>query len=432
MITLNESVCCYCGGCVSTCPVDALFLDETRLRIAEGCTECGLCVQACPVGALSLAPRGQTLAPGLPARSSYDVVVVGAGPGGAVAAREAASLGLATLLVEKRQEIGSPVRCAEGLAREPLERFLGVDPRWIAARVTRAEIVARGNGREERRAYEGGEGFILERRVFDRALAETAAQAGAEVRVKVAAVGLVQEGSRTVGVRLRDASGAEREVACQVVIAADGVESQVGRWAGLRTLLRLRDAMSCAQYLLAGVDVDPACCGYWISEEIAPGGYAWVFPKGEGRANVGLGIQADLTQEPALAFLHRFIEGERALCQGVPVTLVTGVVPVALPPPRLVADGLLLVGDAARQVDPLTGGGIANAMEAGALAARVAAEAIAARDPSVARLQAYEEAWRKGTGQRMAKRYHLREKYPPAERVSPGFLRIFGVAVGGK
>jgi digeranylgeranylglycerophospholipid reductase len=190
--------------------------------------------------------------------------------------------------------------------------------------------------------------------------------------------------------------------------------------------------MSCAQYLLAGVDVDPACCGYWISEEIAPGGYAWVFPKGEGRANVGLGIQADLTQEPALAFLHRFIEGEPALSQGVPVTLITGVVPVALPPSRFVADGLLLVGDAARQVDPLTGGGIANAMEAGALAAHAAAEAIAARDTSAARLAAYEGAWREGTGQRMAKRYHLREKFPPAERVSPGFLRIFGVAVGGK
>ncbi|MBC7223168.1 MAG: geranylgeranyl reductase family protein [Anaerolineae bacterium] len=431
MVTLNEAACCYCGGCVSTCPVDAIFLAETRLRIAETCTDCGLCVQACPVGALSPQPESP-IGHGLPARAQYDVVVVGAGPGGSVAAWKVAEAGLSTLLVEKRQEIGSPVRCAEGLAREPLERFLDPDPRWIAARVTKAQIVARGNGNEDRRLYEGGEGFILERRVFDRALAEAAAQAGAEVRVKVAAVGLVRDGSRVVGVRLRDASGRTREVACHVVIGADGVESQVGRWAGIRTLLRLRDAMACAQYLLAGVAWDADCCGYWVDEEIAPGGYAWVFPKGEGRANVGLGIQADLTQETALALLHRFIEGEPALSQGRPVTLVTGVVPVALPPSSFVGDGLMLVGDAARQVDPLTGGGIANAMEAGALAAQVAAEAVAAGDPSAARLRAYEEAWQEGTGKAMAKRYRLRERYPPSERTSPGFLRIFGVAVGGK
>ena len=55
--------------------------------------------------------------------------------------------------------------------------------------------------------------------------------------------------------------------------------------------------------LLAGIDWDPACLGYWIDKEIAPGGYAWVFPKGEGRANVGLGLQADLAETTALSYL---------------------------------------------------------------------------------------------------------------------------------
>jgi len=263
-------------------------------------------------------------------------------------------------------------------------------------------------------------------------LAEEAARSSAEVRVKTAAVGLVQEGGRVAGVRLRQPSGEEREIACQVVIAADGVESQVGQWAGLKTLLRLRDTMTCAQYLLAGIDIDPECCSYWVSEEIAPGGYAWVFPKGDGRANVGLGVQADLTQEPALALLDRFIENETGLSSGHPATLVAGVVPVALPPDRLVTDGLILVGDAARQVDPLTGGGIASAMEAGLLAAQTAAQAIEEGDTLAERLREYERVWREGPGRRLEKSYRLRERYPSSERTSSGFLRIFTVAVGGK
>jgi len=432
LVHLDEGVCCYCGGCVSTCPVGAIFLAETRLCIKETCTDCGICIEACPVGALSLPGEEMSFSPGPPARDRYDMVVVGAGPGGAVAAREAARLGLSTLLLEKRQEVGSPVRCAEGLAREPLERFLYPDPRWVSATVTKSEIVARRGQSEDRRQYGGGVGYILERRVFDRVLAEEAARSGTEVRVKTAAVGLVQEGGRVAGVRLRQSSGEEREIACQVVIAADGVESQVGRWAGLKTLLRLRDTMTCAQYLLAGIDIDPECCSYWVSEEIAPGGYAWVFPKGDGRANVGLGVQADLTQEPALALLDRFIENETGLSSGHPTTLVAGVVPVALPPDRLVTDGLILVGDAARQVDPLTGGGIASAMEAGLLAAQTAAQAIEGGDTSAERLREYERVWRERPGRRLEKSYRLRERYQSSERTSSGFLRIFAVAVGGK
>ena len=118
--------------------------------------------------------------------------------------------------------------------------------------------------------------------------------------------------------------------------------------------------------------IDPTCCYYYISQELAPGGYAWVFPKGEGKANVGLGVQADMSTRPALDYLVRFIEGQSHLAQGSPVNLVVGGVPVALPPERLVTDGCTLVGDAARQVDPLTGGGITNAVTAGEYAAEVA------------------------------------------------------------
>jgi len=101
-------------------------------------------------------------------------------------------------------------------------------------------------------------------------------------------------------------------------------------------------------------------------------------------------------------------------------------------PPRLVSDGLMLVGDAARQVDPLTGGGITNAMAAGQLAAEVAAKAIEAGDVSASALAEYERRWMAGLGRRMARHHRLKERFAPHERTSRRFVRLFALAVGGK
>ena len=149
-------------------------------------------------------------------------------------------------------------------------------------------------------------------------------------------------------------------------------------------------------------------------------------------ANVGLGVQSDMAEGPALNYLNRFIERWPHLSPGSPVTLIAGGVPVALPPPRLVTDGLMLVGDAARQVDPLTGGGITNGMSAARMAAEVAFKALDEGDSSAERLSAYERAWRAELGRRMARNYRLKEKYGPGQRASRAFTRLFMVAAAGK
>jgi digeranylgeranylglycerophospholipid reductase len=451
MIAIDCSRCAYCGGCVSVCPVGALTLAETRLIVSEDCIDCGDCIPSCPVGALRLSePAGW----GDPVRRRYDVVVVGAGPAGATAAHVAARAGLSVLLLEKRQEIGSPVRCAEAVARGPFSTLVEPDPRWIANEVTQAEVTVIAGGERRTMRASGGRGYILERRLFDRALAERAAQAGAEVRVKTAVTGLLVDGGRVRGVRIRRGDflgGGAVDVAASVVIAADGIEAQVARWAGLDVWLPLEDTMVCVQYLLAGVEVDPTCTYYTICHEVAPGGYTWVFPKGEGRANVGLGVQADLWQAMAarfpadaessgpdvtgdgtvLGFLDRFIQERPALAQGYPVTLVAGNVPVAPPPRPAVTGGLMSVGDAARQVDPLTGGGIVNGMQAAGIAAQVAAEAIAAGDTSPAFLSRYEERYHQAVGRKMARNHRLRGRFPLQKRADERFVRAFVIAAGG-
>jgi len=253
------------------------------------------------------------------------------------------------------------------------------------------------------------------------------------VRVKTSVTGVVSENGRVRGVKIRRGDfwggAGEMEIESQIVIAADGVEAQVGRWAGLDTQLPLNDTMACAQFLLAGINLDPTCTYYTISDEFAPGGYVWVFPKGARKANVGLGVQADLPRRAnALELLTRFIESQPNLARGYPVTLVSGNVPVALPPARIISAGIMLIGDAARQVDPLTGGGIINAMIAGRIAAQVACDAITARDVSASFLSRYADTWRKTRGSKMERNYRLREKFPPQRRANERFVHAFMLA----
>lgn len=334
-------------------------------------------------------------------KDKYDVLVIGAGPAGSIAAKTAAEKGLDVLLIEKRQEIGDPVRCAEGVNKEYLKKHVEIDKRWICADLKGSYIFSPdGTKIEMAEEISGGEvGYVLERKVFDRALAEQAAAAGAEVRVKTRATGLIIEDDFVKGAKLMHL-GKEHEVRAKIVVGADGVESKVGRWAGIDTALKPIDIETCAQYLIAGADVNQEYCEFYIGSEIAPGGYVWVFPKGEGKANVGIGILGSKTgkfKPRPVDYLDKFLQkrfpGARI------VEMVFGGVPVSGSIGKTSANGLMLVGDAARQSDPITGGGILNAMDAGKLAGEAAYEAISADDVSLEKLEeAYEKKWRATVG----------------------------------
>jgi digeranylgeranylglycerophospholipid reductase len=206
--------------------------------------------------------------------------------------------------------------------------------------------------------------------------------------------GLLTENGKVVGVKLRS-YGQPRELRCGCVVGADGFESQVGRWAGINTSLAPRDVTTCLQYRLTNIDQEHEYCQFFLGS-VAPGGYVWIFPKDEDTANVGLGVQLSKLKEPGEVkkYLDRFIESKPGLKKGRPLEVVSGAVSVCAPIDQTVTDGLILVGDSARQIDPITGGGISNSCRAGRVAGEVLAKATKEKDFSAKSLQRYENGWR--------------------------------------
>lgn len=334
-----------------------------------------------------------------------DVVVVGGGPAGLIAARETAAAGLDVVLVERDRAIGSPVRCGEGVGSRGLSEFISPEgASWVARRITRVIFWA-PDGTEVRVA-EGDVGYILDRSRFEPALAGEAGSAGAEIRVGTEATALERRGDgwRVV---LAGPRG-DAFIDARIVIAADGVEALVARWAGLDTRVPARDMESCAQYVVSNIAFDPDAIYLHFGHRVAPGGYAWIFPKDVGVANVGLGIVALRADgRPARAWLDDYMA--RYFPHGTTTGYTVGGVIVHPTIKRTVTDGLLVCGDAAHMVNPLSGGGIVNAMKAGRLAAQAAAQAIAARDTSAERLQHYHDEWMRMLGDDHLRYYRLKE-----------------------
>jgi digeranylgeranylglycerophospholipid reductase len=344
-------------------------------------------------------------------KGEYDVLVIGGGPAGAIAAKTAVEKGLSACIVEKRPAIGAPIRCAEGIGKEALHEFIEPNPRWISAEMTGAAIVAPDGFLMKLESKFAGNkvGYILDRKFFDRELVWRAAEAGADVAVKSRASAPIMENGCVKGAKV-ESCGQITKVSAGVVIAADGVESKFSRWCGIDTTVPVREIMSSVQYLMADIDIDAHTTVFYLGNEIAPEGYLWIFPKGERCANVGIGISGKKSGKGHRAkdYLDRFVK--KTFPNGKPIECIAGGVSVCQPLDCTVADGLIIAGDAARVVDPLTGGGIYNGMYTGRLAAEVASECIEKCDVSKTALMKYDKTWRGSKmGKAIERNYHIKE-----------------------
>ena len=321
-----------------------------------------------------------------------DVIVVGAGPAGSTAAKHAALGGAKVILMDKKSEIGAPKRCAEGVSIQGLEK-LGIkpSPRFVTQEIEGVRLQSPDGTdvwltKDEVQLPEAG--YILERKVFDKFMAMDAARAGAEIKIKTLVTGIDKIDNGYIVET--ESMGKQETYKCKILIAADGPEGHIARWAGLKPAAKAKEMESGVQYEMCNVEFErPGVIEFYFGS-CAPGGYVWIFPKGEDIANVGLAILPHKAEKPAIEYLDDFIAKCPYTQNAQAVELNVGGDPVGGMTKKLYDDNILVCGDAAGQVNPLTGGGIISGMTGGMCAGQVAAEAIK-EDCSKKFLKQYDE-----------------------------------------
>jgi len=349
----------------------------------------------------------------------YDIVVVGSGPAGATTARVAAERGLRVLLVDKRQELGAPIQCSGAVSAHaledtnvpPAEEFVSTPIFGFAIYDTVGNATTLDYRALKPEEYQTSPlGYVVDRRRFDRYLMTMAERVGVEVWLKTEAFGYSPQGDGTAEVYLKR-FGQTVTVRAKIIVGADGLQSQIGKWANLRTHIKLTELASCLQFVVDQVETD-GLLEIITGQEWAPGGYAWLFPKGHGYAEVGLGVIRTLTDKDARWHLDYFIKNsfmaERLKdCRILEVQ--GGGVPLAAPLKRQYADHIILVGDAARHVNPITGGGIHTALRGGLIAGHFLGDFLPTGRPPIAKeLAEYQQRWFDELGSLMYRLYDIK------------------------
>lgn len=337
----------------------------------------------------------------------YDIIIVGAGPAGSTFANIAASKGLSVLLLDRKSKIGIPVRCGEGVMDSGLRLFHEPQPEWVAATIDKFCFVAPNGSSTTVKLQE--KGYILNRIVFDNDLAKFAADEGATVVTNAYVNCLLFENDKVVGVK-GICNSESFEIKSKLVIGADGVESRIGRMAGINTKLNLNDIDSGYQKTISGIKVNRNVCYFYVSNKLAPEGYIWIFPKGKDIANIGIGIsgKSAIKGESAKKRLNKFIDSKFPNHKVVSISV--GGIPLSKPIEQMVTDGVMLIGDAARTVNPLSGGGIILGMKSAAKAADVAVRVLKnGLETSKINLFEYQKRWMNSEGKQINRLYRIKK-----------------------
>lgn len=323
----------------------------------------------------------------------WDVAIVGGGPIGCFCAEKLAKSGLKVAVLEEHEEIGHPMCCAGIVGAEGLKE-VGLDPKnWTLEELKRATFYP-PSGEPVSLTRGETEAYVIDRAAFDRDLAERAVRAGAKILLKSRCKDVsfkenevrlkTQIHSSTYDIGTSTKRVNLNTVRARLIVGADGANSLVGRKAGL---VRETSVINCAQ-AEAMVDVDKNTAELYFGNKFSPGFFAWIVPAGD-VSRIGLGTAQKGSTRRFLNLIkkHPIVSGKVSKKF---FSLITGLIP-RHPARNIHGERVVLIGDAAGQNKPLTGGGIYMGLSCAKLAAEVVERALE-DGPSARNLSQYKRA----------------------------------------
>jgi digeranylgeranylglycerophospholipid reductase len=337
-----------------------------------------------------------------------DVLIVGGGPAGLAAAEAAAKQGVQTIVLERQNEIGYPVHTSGGSWVSDMKAL--AIPEHLYHPVTKVVFVS--PHREVTLHYDPAVACVLDVRGLYQYLASRAIAAGAIVRVRHTVEQTILGNGRVVGVTAKNHVSERISMQGSVTIDASGFSRHVG----------VRTEMGRAFHRYGyGAEYDLYAPNYPQDElflimgsQFAPRGYAWSFPRGNGRVRLGVGVLHPDSEDDARGYLDSIMRDLPQLVDkfkdASPIEYHTGLFPSEGPVARFSRDGLLLAGDAAGHGSTLVGEGIRFAIYSGQMAGAVAAEAVKAQNTSAAFLERFDKQWRSRFGRDMDIAYMINKR----------------------
>ncbi|MGB9135380.1 MAG: NAD(P)/FAD-dependent oxidoreductase [Candidatus Bathyarchaeia archaeon] len=341
-----------------------------------------------------------------------DVIVVGAGTGGCLAAKTAAKAGLRVCLIDAkgRAAIGKKI-CGDAIGKhhfanlglkEPadseLERIMeGVkifSPDKQASYVVKGEMLY---------------GFILNRYGFGQRLVKEATDSGAVLFDETQVLEPIVERGFVCGVSAKDLkSGKEITLRGSIIVEATGFPSTIRKKLapefGIDTQVDNRDVEACYREIRQFKEPldELTLCQIYLTQTVSPGGYYWIFPEGGTKVNVGLGVAMTGSFPNPKDRLYKHVISQPMFKDSTVVDGGAWFVPTRRPLDSMVGNGVIIVGDAACQVNPIHGGGMGPSMIGGALAGETAAKALGKDDVSREGLWSYNADFMRDYGAKQA------------------------------
>jgi len=317
-----------------------------------------------------------------------DLLVVGAGTAGTTAAAEAAKKGLRVCIIDTKpgELIGQKV-CGDAIGKHHFDRLNMPYPSGdeFEREMKGMRIFSPDRETLFEIQGEGVTGFMINRHRFGQRLLKRALDSGATLLDQTKATSPLFRDGRVTGIETEQTGPKGRvEISASITIDASGylgaIRSRLPQDFGFESTISSADLVVLYREIRTEVSWESDLGEIYLTQELAPGGYYWIFDKGNGKVNVGLGVQMTGRHPNPREQLYRHILSQTPFKESKLEQGGGGIVPTRRPMDSLVSDGVMLVGDAACLVNPIHGGGIGPSMLSGKLAAETAVEALEKQD----------------------------------------------------